>query len=67
MVLLIPHDSWLFRLKFHIAKQVVWIVTPGTANIQLLLTLLFHLFGRREVGELANLIFISSVLVPYRM
>ena len=67
MVLLITHDCWLFRLQLHIAKKIVWIVTPGTANIQLLLTLLFHLFSCREVGKLANLIFISSVLVPYRM
>ena len=69
MVLLITHGCRLFCLELHIAEEVVWIISPfpSTANTQLLLTLLFHLFCRREVGELANLIFISSVLVPYRM
>ena len=69
MVLLIAHDCRLFRLELHITEEVVWIITPlpSTANAQLLLTLLFHLFGGREVCELANLIFMRGVLISYGM
>ena len=66
-MLLITHHCRLLCLELHIAEEVIWIVTPASTYAQLLLSLLFHLLGDGEVGELANLVLMRRVLVSNRI